>query len=404
MAWRTAGYKSRLSTASSVLLGHPGLPGSLKHAKMNVKELLNMDPSDEQWTKMWESLWDSNWNLDEKPPAFIVDQQPIRAYGVMAVHAEFAIQKTGVRFPTTCKFQHGGHSAEYTEHTQIRLLPRGVAQSTKDPNPAASDHMTWTCRRLAVVGTPVVWVTCGSHGRSNVKGPIRAYGVMAVHAEFAIQKTGVRFPVCSATLASGTNGIDPKDDSQVRNELSTLDGLIRMSPELGVADDDEHVEPYLSTDSGSGPGDTLGPEMPVNPPDSEPETWPDETMDPTDNVETHAEPLTDLVPPSGFGDVDSPSCDEDIEERFWNENPRPQSLPPIRTIFNAIHSPTQSTQQQKPTKIWKEITELHLPQETEKVRMFPSSPVNDSRPETKQDITNILRSSLMHYQQSITGS
>ncbi|KAF8320163.1 uncharacterized protein EI90DRAFT_3020576 [Cantharellus anzutake] len=51
------------------------LPDSLKHAKMNVKELLNMDPSDEQWTKMWESLWDSNWNLDEKPPAFIVNQQ-----------------------------------------------------------------------------------------------------------------------------------------------------------------------------------------------------------------------------------------------------------------------------------------------------------------------------------------
>ncbi|KAF8320164.1 uncharacterized protein EI90DRAFT_3020577 [Cantharellus anzutake] len=149
-----------------------------------------------------------------------------------------------------------------------------------------------------------------------------------------------------------------------------------MSPELGVADDDEHVEPYLSTDSGSGPGDTLSPEMLVNPPDSEPETWPDETMDPTDNVETHAEPLTDLVPPSGFGDVDSPSCDEDIEERFWNENPCPQSLPPIRTIFDAIHSPTQSTQQQKPTKIWKEIMELHLPQETEKI-------VNDSKTRDK---------------------
>ncbi|KAF8314603.1 uncharacterized protein EI90DRAFT_3022213 [Cantharellus anzutake] len=28
---------------------------------------------------------------------------------------------------------------------------RGVAQSTKDPNPAASDHMMWTCRRLAGV-------------------------------------------------------------------------------------------------------------------------------------------------------------------------------------------------------------------------------------------------------------
>ncbi|KAF8333213.1 uncharacterized protein EI90DRAFT_3122264 [Cantharellus anzutake] len=99
-------------------------------------------------------------------------------------------------------------------------------------------------------------------------------------------------------------------------------------------------------------------------------------MDPTDNVETHAEPLTDLVPPSGFGDVDSPSCDEDIEERFWNENPCPKSLPPIRTIFDAIHSRTQSTQQKKPTKIWKEITELHLPQETEKI-------VNDSKTRDK---------------------
>ncbi|KAF8328793.1 uncharacterized protein EI90DRAFT_3017421 [Cantharellus anzutake] len=245
---------------------------------MNVKELLNMDPSDEQWTKMWESLWDSNWNLDEKPPAFIVDQQIMDDI-----------------------------------HSNLERPDSQAAPST------------------------------------------------AEYSSFCLPPPG------SATLVSGTNGIDPEDDSQVRNELSALDGLIRMSPELGVADDDEHVEPYLSTDSGSGPGDTLGPEMPVNPPDSEPETWPDETMDPTDNVETHAEPLTDLVPPSGFGDVDSPSCDKDIEERFWNENPRPQSLPPIRTIFDAIHSPTQSTQQQKPTKIWKEIMELHLPQETEKI-------------------------------------
>jgi hypothetical protein len=58
-------------------------PDSLVHAKMSIKELLNMDPSDERWSKMWESLWNSNWSLDEKPPAFIVNQQ-VR-HGIAAV-------------------------------------------------------------------------------------------------------------------------------------------------------------------------------------------------------------------------------------------------------------------------------------------------------------------------------
>jgi hypothetical protein len=183
-------------------------------------------------------------------------------------------------------------------------------------------------------------------------------------------------PPGSATLASGTNDIDPEDDAEVRNELSTLDGLIRMSPEPDIADDDDHVEPYLSTDSASGPGNTLSPE--INLPDDEPETWPDETMDPADHAETRAEPLTDLVPPSRLGDADSFSCDENIEEKFWNENPRPQTLPPITTIFDAIRSPSQSIQRQKPTKIWKEIMELHLPQDTGKVSIFPGFPVTDA--------------------------
>jgi hypothetical protein len=71
------------------------LPDSLKHAKMNVKELLNMDPSDEQWTKMWESLWNSNWNLDKKPPAFIVDQQ-VRC-GIAAVLSLACIEEEKLR-------------------------------------------------------------------------------------------------------------------------------------------------------------------------------------------------------------------------------------------------------------------------------------------------------------------
>ncbi|KAF8337551.1 uncharacterized protein EI90DRAFT_3118999 [Cantharellus anzutake] len=315
---------------------------------MNVKELLNMDPSDEQWTKMWESLWDSNWNLDEKPPAFIVDQQ-VR-HGIVAVLSLARIEEEKLRLARE----------ELNACTWIVQSVDLLIQITDDIHPLFKYR--WQLRLKSLL-------KC----RDTIVNGLFPH-VNLWHALPHYLLANLECPDSQA--APRTNGIDPKDDSQVRNELSALNGLIRMSPELGVADDDEHVEPYLSTDSGSGPGDTLGPEMLVNLPDSEPETWPDETMDPTDNVETHAEPLTDLVPPSGFGDVDSPSCDEDIEERFWNENPRPQSLPPIRTIFDAIHSPTQSTQQQKPTKIWKEITELHLPQETEKI-------VNDSKTRDK---------------------
>jgi hypothetical protein len=71
------------------------LSGSLRHAKMDVEELLCMDPSDEQWTKMWESLWNSHWSLDETPPAFIVDQQ-VRC-GIAAVLSLARIAEEKVR-------------------------------------------------------------------------------------------------------------------------------------------------------------------------------------------------------------------------------------------------------------------------------------------------------------------
>ncbi|KAF8318044.1 uncharacterized protein EI90DRAFT_3133537 [Cantharellus anzutake] len=71
------------------------LPDSLKHTKMDVKILLNMDPSDEQWTNMWESLWVSNWNLDEKPPAFIVNQQV--CHGIVAVLSLARIEEEKLR-------------------------------------------------------------------------------------------------------------------------------------------------------------------------------------------------------------------------------------------------------------------------------------------------------------------
>ncbi|KAF8318048.1 uncharacterized protein EI90DRAFT_3158642 [Cantharellus anzutake] len=140
-------------------------------------------------------------------------------------------------------------------------------------------------------------------------------------------------PPGSTTLSSGTHGIDPEDDAVVTNELS----------------------------------DTLEPEIPVNHSDGEPEIRLNETMDPIDNPDPPTEPLTDLVPPHRLRGADSPGCNKSIEEKFWNENPCPQSLPPITTIFDAIRSPTQSIQQQKPTKIWKEIMELLLPQDAGKI-------------------------------------
>jgi hypothetical protein len=190
-------------------------------------------------------------------------------------------------------------------------------------------------------------------------------------------------PPHSAPLLSESNDIDPEDDAEVRNELSALDGLIKISPEPdepGIAGANDPVDSHLPTDTARRPANTLDPEVPPSSLNNVPEAWPDGTMDLAGNVETVSEPAPHLVPPAGGiwrngpGDVGGSSSNGNIEEKFWNENPRPQSLPPISTIFDAIHSPSESSQQQKPTKIWKEIMNLYLPQETGRVRISLATP------------------------------
>jgi hypothetical protein len=90
-------------------------------------------------------------------------------------------------------------------------------------------------------------------------------------------------PPHSTTLPSESNVIDPEDDAEARNELSTLDGLIRMSPEpdeQGIAGADNHVDSHLPAD----------PEVPPSSLDDVPEAWPDSAMDLAGNVETVSKP------------------------------------------------------------------------------------------------------------------
>ncbi|KAF8313028.1 uncharacterized protein EI90DRAFT_3159800 [Cantharellus anzutake] len=333
---------------------------------MDVKILLNMDPSDEQWTNMWESLWVSNWNLDEKPPAFIVDQQ-VR-HGIVAVLSLTRIEEEKLRLARE----------ELNARTWIVQSVDSMIRTTDDIHPLYKYR--WQLRlklllkcRDAIVNGPFPCVNLWRASTHYLLANLEHSDPQA--APSAMEYSSFRLPPPgSATLSSGTHGIDPEDDAVVTNELSALTGLIRMSPEPDDNDDIDDIEP--STDSGSGPGDTLEPEIPVNHSDGEPEIRLDETMDPIDNPDPHTEPLTDLVPPHRLRDADSPGCNKSIEEKFWNENPRPQSLPPITTIFDAIRSPTQSIQQQKPTKIWKEIMELLLPQDAGKI-------VNESKTRDK---------------------
>ncbi|KAF8309319.1 uncharacterized protein EI90DRAFT_3025225 [Cantharellus anzutake] len=64
----------------------------------------------------------------------------------------FRFPRPRVQIPTWWTF-YGSHRAHPNPVAATRpdKVSGGVAQSTKDPNPAASDHMMWTCRRLAGV-------------------------------------------------------------------------------------------------------------------------------------------------------------------------------------------------------------------------------------------------------------
>ena len=53
------------------------------HTKLDVKELLNLSPEDEQWNEMWQNLWSLSWTLSKEPPLFLMD--PLIRKGIAAV-------------------------------------------------------------------------------------------------------------------------------------------------------------------------------------------------------------------------------------------------------------------------------------------------------------------------------
>ena len=60
-------------------------PQAMTHTKMDVKELLNLSPEDEQWHEMWQNLWSSSWTLSKEPPLFLMD--PLIRKGIAVVLA-----------------------------------------------------------------------------------------------------------------------------------------------------------------------------------------------------------------------------------------------------------------------------------------------------------------------------
>ena len=58
-------------------------PEAMIHTKLDVKELLNLSPEDDQWNEMWQNVWSSSWMLSKEPPLFLMD--PLIRKGIVVV-------------------------------------------------------------------------------------------------------------------------------------------------------------------------------------------------------------------------------------------------------------------------------------------------------------------------------
>ena len=157
------------------------------------------------------------------------------------------------------------------------------------------------------------------------------------------------------TLPTSMPSSAPKvDDPELQNKARLLERL-EISPEVAEETMNEERDSSASVPGINEPSHGLTPNAPTPSAISVP------MMDVT--LESDMEEGT-LCPslPANWQQEEMRIADE-----FWNHNPRPSDLPPIRMILDAINTPAQSIGQQNPRIIWEEIMKLHMPQHTEKV-------------------------------------
>ncbi len=144
---------------------------------------------------------------------------------------------------------------------------------------------------------------------------------------------------------------DLDDDPELQNEARLLERL-EISPE--VAEETMNKERDSSA-SVNEPSHGLTPNAPTPSAISAP------TMDVTSESDMEEGTLCPSLPANWQQE------EMRIADEFWNHNPRPSDLPPIRMILDAINTLAQSIGQQNLRIIWEEIMKLHMLQHTEKV-------------------------------------
>jgi len=170
----------------------------------------------------------------------------------------------------------------------------------------------------------------------------------------------------NSSVPSESNEIDPEDDAELWTELSALERLRIYKDSHVAAPPEEDVEPQpnVVVDKANDEGGSSDTDI------FTPVALHDHTIEAVESDIASGKPLVNQPRTMSIG---STSCngsiheavlsedEECVAEKFWSSNPCPPGLPPIKTIFDALVSPFQSIQQQRPVKIWKEIMDLYLP-------------------------------------------
>ena len=131
---------------------------------------------------------------------------------------------------------------------------------------------------------------------------------------------------------------DPEDNIELCNEVGILDHLETRLWAMDDSEEDDHDD--------QPPGDVSAP-SPSTP-----------TMSRGSSMleATEGHPHKSAGP--GCTCPNDARSDDELLREYWEENPRPTSLPPIRTLIETVDDPNSTTELQKPTCIWQEIVKL----------------------------------------------
>ena len=200
----------------------------------------------------------------------------------------------------------------------------------------------------------VFWCASASHiiQRLDLPDP-KSLPVATEYSSFRLPTLPPSIPASAPKVDEPEDFADLDDDPELQNEVRLLERL-EMGPEVADEATNEEKDPSASVPDIKEPNSEFTPSTPAS------SAVNVASMDIT--------AVSDVEEDSSGPSLPGQQQDEKaIEEKFWNENPRPSDLPSIRTILDTISTPEQSIEQQHPRAIWEEIMKLHLSERTEKV-------------------------------------